>query len=59
MRKRRTKKRDGIVEDVRKARAALLADFGNDIRRLGHHLMAEQAKTPGLVVYPRRHRAVS
>ena len=41
---------DSIVGDVRRARAALLAKFGNDVGRLCEYLMEEQKKYPGRVV---------
>jgi hypothetical protein len=50
MRRRKDEFEESVVGDVRRARAVLLAKFGNDLRRLGRHLMAEQAKHPELVV---------
>ena len=43
---------DSIVGDVRRARAKLLAKFGNDVGRLCEYLMEEQAKYPGRVMDP-------
>ena len=41
---------DSILGDVRRARAELLARFGNDLGALVRHLMAEQHKHPAGVV---------
>lgn len=41
---------DSIIGDVRRARAKLLAEHGNDLGALVRHLMAEQQKHPERVV---------
>lgn len=47
---------DSVIGDVRRARTELLARFGNDLRALVQHLMAEQQKHPGGVVNLRKRK---
>ena len=50
--------KDWIVDDVRRARAAVLRKHGGSLRRLCASLRAEQAKHPERVVNLRRRKAV-
>ncbi|HUU59577.1 MAG TPA: hypothetical protein VMZ50_08540 [Phycisphaerae bacterium] len=57
MAEKRGKFEDSIVGDVRRARAKLLDDHGNDLNSLVRELMAAQAARPERVVNLRTMKA--
>ena len=50
---------DSIIGDVRRARAAFWAKFGNDPKRVLEHFRKEQAKEPHKYVNLHRRKTVS
>lgn len=41
---------DPLIDEIRAIRESISAEFGHDVRRLGEHLRALEARHPHLVV---------
>ena len=52
------KHRDPLIEEVRRARMELSAEFGHDIRKLGAFLRKEEQKHPKRLLAPETTREI-